>query len=377
PTFRYTVPLYVDKACLDCHQNFTRGSIGGCLSFFLPIKQALKSLKGTFTNLALAGIAIILLTGMTLFFLLQKVVIRPVNKIKTMTTEISNGNHQARTHLETGDEFEELGRVFNHMAEQLERNHEIVQEKIETATQELCQANCELKQLDKFKTDFITDMSHELRSPVTAIQGSLDYLKRTTTTNDNKSYLAIIDNNLMRMTHLITDMLDLARIESGKIAWRFEESDMAALIQEVVEILGLKAQERNITLDYDHQGPVWVEMDPERIEQVLVNLMENAIKFSPSGSTILINSSLSDQWIRVVVQDFATGIAEKNLETIFKKFRILPSSGGTGRTKGTGLGLTICRKIIEAHKGRIWAESTVGLGSTFYFILPARPADKA
>ncbi len=371
-TFRYVVPLYVDKACIECHRDFTKGTVGGCLSIFFPTEKFNQSFKHTYFNLFIAGVSVILLTSLTLFFLLRKLVIKPVNKMKTMATEISNGNHQFRVDIETRDEFNQLGLAFNEMGERLSRNQEIMQRKITTATRELYQANQELKKVDKFKTEFIADMSHELRSPVTAIQGGLDYLKRRITEEDNKSYLAIIDNNLLRLTHLISDMLDLTRIEAGKVNWSFEQHDITELIREVFEILSLKALKKGISLDFYHPDPIWTTMDLERIEQVLVNLIENAIKFSNSDSKILITSRCSDKWVQVSVRDFGIGIAEKDFETIFKKFHTLPSGGGTGWTKGTGLGLTICRKIIEAHKGRIWVESRQGQGSVFHFSIPQK-----
>ena len=368
--FRYIAPLYVDQACMECHKDFTAGTIAGCLSISFPTENIVQSLKRTYINLAMGGGAIILLTSLTLFFFLRKMVIKPVNQIKSMATEISNGHHQARVQIKTGDELEQLGRAFNTMGERLSRNREVMEEKIAAATSELYQANQELKKLDTLKTEFIADMSHELRSPVTAIQGGLDYLKRKITKGGNKSYLAIIDNNLLRLTHLISDMLDLTRIEAGKVRWVFEQNDMAELIREVIEILSLKAREKSISLDFDYQGPMWAAMDLERIEQVLVNLIENAIKFSSESSYVEISAFERDRWVHVSIKDFGIGIADQDLETIFQKFHTLPSSGGGGRAKGTGLGLTISRKIVEAHQGRIWAESLESRGSVFHFEIP-------
>jgi len=369
PVFRYSLPLYVDQACMECHKDFSTGTVAGCLSIFFPSEQIKHALQNTHLKLAGAGAALILLTIMTLFFLLRQVVIKPVNDLKGMATEISNGNLQARVHLDTGDEFESLGQAFNTMGQRLAENREIMEEKISQATRELSDANRELQQLDQLKTDFIADMSHELRSPVTAIKGGLDYLKRTIHKEENKTYLALIDNNLLRLTHLVSDMLDLTRIEAGKVNWNFEENDLSVLIREVIEILSFKAGEKSIELLYPGHSPVWVTMDLERIEQVLVNLIENAIKFSSRGKRVEIDARVQDSWVKVTVKDFGVGIAEKDLETIFQKFHTLPSGGGNSQTKGTGLGLTICRKIVEAHGGRIWAQSAEGQGSTFCFLL--------
>jgi len=369
PVFRYSLPLYVDKACLECHKDFSAGTVAGCLSIFFPSGQIRHALQNTHLKLAGSGAALILLTIMTLFFLLRQVVIKPVNDLKGMATEISNGNLQARVHLETGDEFESLGQAFNTMGQRLAKGREIMEDKIAQATQELWDANQELQQLDQLKTDFIADMSHELRSPVTAIQGGLDYLKRTIHEEGHKTYLVLIDNNLLRLTHLVSDMLELTRIEAGKISWNFQENDLSVLIREVIEILSFKAGEKSVELCYPGSTPVWVEMDLKRVEQVLVNLIENAIKFSSPNSRVEIHTWIEDPWVKVTVKDFGIGIAEPHLETIFQKFHTLPSGGGNSQTKGTGLGLTICRKIVQAHSGRIWAQSTEGRGSTFCFLL--------
>ena len=134
---------------------------------------------------------LIALTIWTLFFTLRQVVIKPLNDLEHVTSEISNGNLNAKIALETGDEFERLGHAFNTMGSRLADHREIMEERIEQATHELSEANRELHQLDKLKTDFIADMSHELRSPVTAIKGGLDYLKRTIDDGENKNYLAL------------------------------------------------------------------------------------------------------------------------------------------------------------------------------------------
>lgn len=375
--FRYSVPLYVDKACLRCHDNFTKGTIGGCLSISFPMDGFHETLAKNRYRLAAAGAGLILLTIWTLFFTLRQVVIKPLNDLENVTSEISNGNLKARVHLKTGDEFERVGQAFNTMGSKLDHSRELMNERINQATHELSEANQELQKLDILKTDFITDMSHELRSPVTAIKGGLDYLKRTIHKEENKSYLALIDNNLLRLTHLVTDMLDLTRLEAGKAVWNYEENDLAVLIREVIEILSLKSEEQAIFLDYPERDPIWVVMDLERIEQVLVNLIENALKFSPRKSRIDIRTEIDDQWISVSVADAGIGIAQENLETIFEKFHTLPSGSGNGHIKGTGLGLTICRKIIESHGGKIWVKSDLGRGSVFTFTLPAKRDEAA
>jgi len=371
-TFRYSAPLHVDNACLQCHTGYTKGTIGGCLSIFFPAAGLKLASQTDRLRLGLAGVGLILVTILTLFFLLRRVVIRPLSELENMSSEISRGNLKARVDAAGGDELARLGKAFNTMAERLARSHHIMEDQVDRATRELSAANRGLQKIDQLKTDFIADMSHELRSPITAVQGGLDYLKRTITKADNRKYLTIMDNNLLRMTHLVSDLLDLTKIEAEKVEWNFEGNDLDGLIREVIEILSLKAQQKGVAIAYQAADPMEVEMDLERMEQVLVNLLENAIKFSGSAQTIAITVTATEDQVTVSVEDQGMGIAAENLQKIFKKFHTLPSRGGDGTAKGTGLGLTISRKIIQAHGGRIWAESTMGRGSRFTFEIPRR-----
>jgi signal transduction histidine kinase len=373
-SFRYAVPLYVEDTCLKCHadQGFTKGSIGGTLSVRFPAKPIAASIRTDRYRLIGAGAGMIALTLLMLLFLVRTTVVKPLKALETMADEISTGNLAARVAIHTGDEFERLGKTFNHMGARLSQHREIMEEKIALATRQLSQANVELQQLDRLKTDFFADMSHEMRSPITAIQGGVDYLKRTMQRPDNLDYLNIIDKNLLRLTHLVSDLLDLTRIEAGKVSWNFEAVDIAELIREVIEILSLKADGEHVTLVYDGSESIVGEIDMERIEQVLVNLLENAIKFSPTGGRIDIQTRVQDGILVVSIEDHGIGIAPENIDRVFEKFHTLPSGGGSGHTKGTGLGLTICRKIVEAHGGRIWVESEAGRGSVFHFNLPLK-----
>ena len=375
-SFSYSVPLYVEKACLECHrdQGFTEGTIGGCLSISFPTEQFQENLRGDYTSLAIGGVSLITLTIATLFFMLRYVVLRPLHQIETMAGEISKGNLEARVDLECNDEFDRLGEAFNIMAEKLSRSRHHLEDRITQATRELSQANQELQHLDQLKTEFFADMSHELRSPLTAIKGGVDYLKRTIDDPNSQSYLHIVQKNADRMMNLVSDLFDLTKIDAGKLAWQFEESDLTGLVQEVIEIMQIQAEARNISISFNNARPIMVEMDPERIEQVLVNLLENALKFSDMNSRVLISAKEEEDQVLLSVQDEGVGIDRQDLNQVFRKFHTLPSAGGAGQSSGTGLGLTICRKIIEAHGGRIWVQSRKGKGSIFTFSLPKRRA---
>ena len=157
--------------------------------------------------------------------------------------------------------------------------------------------------------------------------------------------------------------------------WSFEQENLSRLVQEVIEITAPLATEKNITINFKYPGDIYVDMDLERIEQVLVNLIENGTKFSDEGAEMYIEVKEDSAAALVAVEDQGIGISKENLEIIFEKFRTLPSSEGSDKTERTGLGLAISKGIIEAHGGRIWAESEEGKGSTFFFRLPKHHAN--
>ncbi len=377
--FHYMVPLYLERQCLECHnrEGDAVNSIRGGLSVFLNVDKILAANRRNHLKLAVAGTGLIFMTIFTLFVLMRKFVIKPLKSLEDMTDEIGKGNLSARVNLNTGDEFEKLGHRFNTMAQSLTIGRDQLQERIAQATKELSDANCELQTLDKLKSDFLANMSHELRTPLTVVRGGIDYLNRTIKKEDNRNYLKIIDKNLARLIHLVSDLFDYTKIEAQKSEWSFDQANLSILIEEVIEIISPLSMDKDISINYENPGDILVEMDLERIEQVLVNLIENAIKFSDRDSEISIGIEDGPTHATVSVKDQGVGISEKNLETIFQKFSTVPSAG-INKPEGTGLGLAICKAIIEAHDGKIWAESIQDESSTFYFtLLKKRPQPPA
>ena len=212
-------------------------------------------------------------------------------------------------------------------------------------------------------------MSHELRTPLTAIRGSMNYLERTLKDKENLNYIQIIEKNTSRLTRLISNLFDFTKLEAGKIEWEFESHNISQLVKEVIEILSPISLNKKITIDLDCTEEIYAIIDLERIEQVLVNLLDNAIKFSQNESTIQIKVKKDKNNAVISINDQGPGIAHENLETIFKKFYTAATISEDGR-KGAGMGLAISKAIIKGHNGTIWAESTKGVSSTFYVSLP-------
>ena len=369
--FQYSAPLYVDETCLSCHKNYTEGTVSGCLSIHLPVQHVLDSLSRGKMQLFVSALALIVLTVMTLYFLVRHLVLRPLGTLETVADGISRGQFPEEIRIGGSDEMDRVGQALRVMSDKLEEGRSRLEEKVRSATNELAQANEELKTLDRLKSEFLATMSHELRSPLTSIRGGLDYLRRTETAPDRQDYLHIMDKNVSRLTHLVTDIFDITRIDAEKIDWNFGAADMTELVGEIVEIMSPLAEEHGLRLSLPPTGPMNALADVERIEQVIVNLTDNAIKYSPKGGVISFALHNVEGEIRIQVRDQGPGILPGDTEAIFKKFHTAPSSGNGGKPGGTGLGLAICSQIVRAHGGRIWVEDNSEGGSVFTFTLPA------
>jgi signal transduction histidine kinase len=189
---------------------------------------------------------------------------------------------------------------------------------------------------------------------------------------DQATWLAKAENTTRNSVDLISDFLDVSRLESGRIELRKEAVDLRHLIKASLENYSLAAQEKTILLkDEIDQSLPRVEADARRLEQVLSNLLSNALKFTPNGGQIVVGAGCKNQHIEIRVKDTGVGIPPDEIGRIFEKYK-QTSSGATSEQKGTGLGLVICKMIVEAHGGAIWAESD--RGATFTFTLPRRPA---
>lgn len=233
-----------------------------------------------------------------------------------------------------------------------------------------------IRELDRMKSEFVSNVSHELRTPLTAIKGSVDnMLDGLTGPLDEKQtrYVTRIKSNADRLARLINDLLDLSRIEAGKIDLRATNLSLVALTKEVAENLRPMAAEKLISLEVlARESDVTAWADRDKVVQVLMNLIGNAVKFTPTDGKVTVDVRRNgDEWVEVSISDTGPGVPSDEVSRIFDKFYQI-ARADRQKTKGTGLGLAISKALVEMHGGRIWVESEAGKGSTFSFALPAQ-----
>jgi signal transduction histidine kinase len=247
-------------------------------------------------------------------------------------------------------------------------------QEIQDKSRQLETANERLKELDRLKSDFVSNVSHELRTPLTAIKGAVDLLLREVPGPLNESqtrHLSRVRSNTQHLAGLINDVLDLSKIEQGKIELYAGRVSLGGLVHEVMETVKPLAAEKAVLIEAKVPEPsVLVWADRDKVAQVLMNLVGNAIKFTPPQGRVMVSASKdSAEWAQVSVNDNGPGISAAECQKIFQKFYQVSEDGGP-KPKGTGLGLAISKALVELHGGKIWVESEQGRGSTFSFTLP-------
>lgn len=251
---------------------------------------------------------------------------------------------------------------------------------------ELERANEELRRIDQMKSEFVSVASHELRTPLTAIKNAVQLVLRKKAGDINETqtkFLSMADRNIDRLTNILNDLLNLSRIESGRMPMKFEEVDLKGIVSSTIASFRPQAEGRSIRLGSRVPDDLpSVYGDPEKIEQIFVNLIGNALKFTPEGGEILVSAERlhgreeeHGGMVAVSVRDTGIGIPEEHLKSIFEKFYQV--EGSLQRSVGgTGLGLAITKGLVELHHGSIWAQSEVGKGSTFTFTLPVSKGER-
>ncbi|OGL42562.1 MAG: hypothetical protein A2161_13600 [Candidatus Schekmanbacteria bacterium RBG_13_48_7] len=323
--------------------------------------------------------------------------IKPIDDIDLLLEKIKKAYEKGKLSKENYLLLEDLKQKNQALLEskkQIEMWNEELELRVKERTQELKETNDKLTKLDRLKSEFVSMVSHELRTPMSSIKSFTEILLNCPPENiaEQKEFLHIINEETDRLNRIINDILDLDKIEEGKIRWRLAESSVPAVIEKSINASrGLLEKKRIKAIPEIAPDAQSAYMDADRITQVITNLLGNALKFTPEEGKITIKASRSIpdknrnvnyfplpemNYIVISVTDTGPGIPHDQLEKVFEKFaQVVAVESTNSDIKGTGLGLTISRGIVQYHKGRIWVTSTEGQGSTFWFTLPLIQTD--
>ena len=338
-----------------------------------PITEAfIKPIKKVLFGAAIPGFAFATMLILIIYLALKKIV-EPIGALKEGAALIGAGNLDHRIIISTGDEIEDLASEFNNMTAELKDLYSGLETKVQERTMELEESNRELEKANRLKSEFLANMSHELRTPLNSIIGFsevlLDGLYGKLGEKQEK-YLGNIHKSGRHLLELINSILDLSKIEAGKMEFHPDSISFQHAVHEVENVIRPLAKKKNIELKVSIDGGVdLIRADRLILKQILYNLLGNAIKFTGTGGSVMLEAHLDPNFLIVTVKDTGIGIKSEELDVIFESFR--QADGSHSRDyEGTGLGLTLTKKFVEMHGGEIRAESTVGIGSSFVFTLP-------
>ncbi|HVT79596.1 MAG TPA: ATP-binding protein [Phycisphaerae bacterium] len=427
-TYRYAAALRAEESCIACHTEFAAYMPAGAASNPRPASETRPAAAGlaqssggpvvgvirvdvpyqTDENQLLLNRIVIVVAGMlggalaiVVFYLItSRLILQPVRVLKNTAEKVSGGDLNIRSAISTGDEFQHLSETFNTMLANLQASREQLEasnRSLDTRVGELAQSNVDLFEANRLKSEFLTNVTHELRTPLNAIIGFADLMAETAKDPKQQRYSENIRTSAKQLLDLINDLLDLAKIEAGKLVLRHEKVNVADVCEAMANFMRPLAQKKDISLEMSVAPDMpLITTDPGRFQQILYNFLSNAIKFTPNAGRVTITTRMEREAhvvaaaapgaearpapaagaIRIAIADTGPGIPAEDQQAIFEKFRQLDGSV-TRQHSGSGLGLAISRELASMLGARIELVSAAGKGATFSLIIPLESPEQA
>jgi two-component system sensor histidine kinase BarA len=401
PEYHYYQPIRVQQSCLICHEyrgpvsnkaadsppdrpKYAEGDLMAVVKVVMPDATTQQALRWNWAILLTTAIITVFLAMIAAYLIVRYVIVKPLEHLREVSDEVRRGNVNARADIHTADEFEELGVAFNRMLRGLVESQEELRqanESLDDKVDELARANMHLYEMNRLKSDFLATMSHELRTPLNSIIGFSDVLSSIESLDDKQNrYVQNIRSSGRMLLEMINDILDLAKMEAGKMELRIGRFNVAAAVSAQCDMLRPLAERKRIDVFAEvAPGLEAVEQDQSKVQQILSNLLSNAVKFTPEGGRITVTAHPVDNGATMVLEvaDTGVGIAPEEQQAIFEKFRQsrVFQAGDDAMTReisGTGLGLSIVRELCRLLGGDVSLESHLGRGSRFTVRLPTR-----
>jgi len=321
--------------------------------FALPLSEVQLQIRVIY-RVVLLGAIVTIIIALTIAYYVSKSITSPIRRMQRAAERIAGGDFDSRVKVKSKDELGQLAKSLNVMADELQQQIE------------------DLKKMDTIRTDFVANVSHELKTPLTLIKGYIETLEGRTLNDKEKSrrFIAIIKENADRLENIINDLLSLSEMELSRDCLNKARFDLKSQIDDIALGFGHSLEAKGITLNVDVQGEDFtIEADSDKIEHVFVNLLDNAIKYTEPGGRIDISIREDAEDATVIVEDNGIGIAREHINRVFERFYRVDKARSR-QLGGTGLGLGIAKHIVAAHNGKIRIESQAGKGTKVFVTLP-------